>query len=118
MIQDTPIHQLDMKCIIDTIELDYADGDIAIIDDLKDLPDIDAIKLDMIIVLLCVSGKLQLDINSVQYSVYEKDIIIAKPNVIINNCMISPDFSGKIVCVSNKIINSFRSEERRVGKEC
>ena len=84
--------------------IDYTDGDIVIIDDLKSLPVEGSLKLDMIFALLCVKGKLQLDVNGKTYLVHADEIIIAPPNVFVDNYMISPDFESKILGLSYNTI--------------
>ena len=80
--------------------IDYTDGDIVIIDDLKSLPIKGSLKLDMVFVLLCVEGRLQLDVNGKTYLVNAGEMIICPHNVFVDNYMISPNFVCRIVGLS------------------
>lgn len=86
----------------------YEDGDIGIYDlDVKtqDLPqEASPQKTDRIIFVACVEGKLQVDINGKKYLINSQDILLCRPNAILGNLMISPDFRGRIICLSRKTI--------------
>ena len=86
----------------------YEDGDIGIYDlDVKtqDLPqEASPQKTDRIILVACVEGKLQVDINGRKYLINSQDILLCRPNAILGNLMISPDFRGRIICLSRKTI--------------
>ena len=91
--------------------LNYMDGDIAIADDIRELPynDNSTIQLNMLIIIMCIKGKLQLDVNSNTYVVHSNDLLFCRPNILCNNYMLSPDFEGKIVGFSERILQHFFS---------
>lgn len=107
-------HQVDFDNIPKEVEMDYMDGDIAILDDLKEIPHFDTIKLNAILILICTEGKLQLNMNTNAHTVYPNDILLCLPNIILNNCMISPDFRGKVLCLSTRIIQQFLPLEKDI----
>jgi len=91
-------------------DLDYADGDIAVITDIKEfmgkrsLP----VDLDIYIVANCVQGELQIDIDGVQYDISRHMLLFCKPGEIISNCVVSPDFRGGMMLLSHRsIVDSF-----------
>ena len=100
MENNETVQKLGMDLLKETDVIDYTDGDIVIIDDLKSLPVEGSLKLDMIFALLCVEGRLQLDINGKTYLVHAGEMIISPPNAFVDNYMISPDFDAKILGLS------------------
>lgn len=85
------------------IKLGYVDDDIIVIDKLD--VSTSSIKLDFIIMVVCTGGELQLNINNQEYVIYPNNILICTPNLSINNYKITPNFSGKILCLSRKFIH-------------
>lgn len=79
---------------------DYSDGDIIIIDDIRELPGSDQLQIDMVLVLICVSGRGQFDINGKPHTVNRREMVVCPPNVLIDNYLISPDFRSKIIGIS------------------
>lgn len=93
-------------------EVDYVDGDIAIIDDLKDLPAVNPVKFNLILIVICVEGKLQLDVNEKTYVIRKNDILTCTPHIMINNYMISPDFKGKVCGLSERFTQQMLHSSR------
>lgn len=85
------------------IKLGYTDDDITVVDKLN-IP-INSIKLDFIVMVVCMGGKLRLDISNQTYTICPNNILICTPNLTINNYMITPNFNGKILCLSRKLIH-------------
>lgn len=66
-IENSDIREINMDSIRNEEMLDYMDGDIAIADDIRELPQHfknDTIKVNMVLIAMCIKGKLQLDVNS------------------------------------------------------
>lgn len=86
----------------------YEDGDIGIYDlgikTQEPLLETGPKKTDRITVVACVEGRLQVEINERKYLINGQDILLCRPNVILSNLMISPDFRGRIICLSQKTI--------------
>ena len=85
------------------IKLGYADDDITVVNKLN-IP-INSIKLDFIVMVVCMGGNLRLDISNQTYTICPNNILICTPNLTINNYMITPNFNGKILCLSRKLIH-------------
>lgn len=105
-IENNNIREVSMDNIKDEEMLNYIDGDIAMADDIKELPydENNTIKLNMVVVIMCTLGKLQLDVNGSTYIIHENDLLFCRPNILLNNYMISPDFEGKMLGLSERII--------------
>lgn len=82
------------------LSADYSDGDIILIDDISSLPTGDQLHIDMVVVLICVNGKGQFDINGKTHRVNKDEMVVCPPNVLIDNYLISPDFNCKIIGLS------------------
>lgn len=83
----------------------YMDGDIAIFDSFNELPnDHNSIKVGIFIIVACLEGKMSVSINSKGYIVHANEFLFCMPNTVLNDCMVSPDFKGKILCLSSMVI--------------
>lgn len=83
----------------------YMDGDIAILDSLNELPNNhNCIKVGIFIIMACLEGKMSISINSKRYTVHANEFLFCMPNAMLNDCMMSPDFKGKILCLSSRVI--------------
>lgn len=88
------------------LSADYSDGDIILIDDISTLPTGDQLHIDMVVVLICVNGKGQFDINGKTHQVNKDEMVVCPPNVLIDNYLISPDFNCKIIGLSYPALQS------------
>jgi len=85
MKESNIIHEINMDNIKNEEALvgllNYMDGDIAIADDIRELPynDNSTIQLNMLIIIMCIKGKLQLDVNSNTYVVHSNDLLFCRP---------------------------------------
>lgn len=87
------------------ISISYTDDDIIIIDDLRDLPITDKpLRPNMNIIIMCMEGKIQLEINGKTFTVTKNEILVCSPNIILDNCMVSNNSEAKILCLTNKVI--------------
>ena len=89
-----------------SIDISYYDSDAIIIDSIKDLslPNSTAIIKDMIVIVICEMGKLQLDINGITHTLHQHDLLFCGHLNAIDNIMQSPDFECKVACLSYNII--------------
>ncbi len=85
----------------------YSDGDFAIIDNIRYLPELAVYKIETNIVIVCTEGKLQLDVNGKTIGAKAGEVLFFPPGVIMDNYLISPVFECKILCMSNKIVQKF-----------
>lgn len=91
--------------IRDKICISYSDRDIVFCDNIREVPDMCPVQLDSIVLIVaCIKGRLQVDINSKTYTIQKDEILFCNPNYILSNYMISPDFECKILGLTNDII--------------
>lgn len=83
----------------------YMDDDIAILDSINELPhDHNCIKVNIFIIMACLEGKMSICINTKGYTIHANEFLFCMPNAVLNDCMMSPDFKGKIMCLSSRVI--------------
>jgi len=79
---------------------DYTEGDIVIINSLKELTTTNSLQLDMIIIIICEQGKARADIDGTPYEISADDVIVAAPNIVVDNILMSPDIDVKMMALS------------------
>lgn len=102
--------QLSIDNINEEGKADYADGDIVISDNIRDMPEWltkdSVIKIDMVMFLLCESGKAQVMISGKRVEVHQGEMFCCGPNTHIEDIMISTDFKAVSIFMSTAIIKS------------
>lgn len=91
--------------------VDYYDGDIAIIDNISDLTNVAPFYAKMNFIVLCTKGRIQFNINDMPLMLKAQQILLSAPYVILDNYLFSPDFEGKILCLSDDIIHAMLGEQ-------
>lgn len=88
----------------DDFDVDYIDDEIVFHTDIRELPiDKDSpVQTDMLTIVVCSRGKLSVELNAVEYTIRRNEVLVCLPNSVINNCMISPDFDGAVLCMSQR----------------
>lgn len=94
------ITKLNLDVLSRRVEADYMDGDILLIDDAKNLLRLGSLQTDMLSIIICTKGKLKGDLNSETFTAEKSDMIVCPPHVFLDNYMITPDFSAKIIGLS------------------
>lgn len=92
--------KVNLDVISQNFQPSYMDNDIMIIDDLKTFNIEDSVQMDMIVLLVCTKGKMQVDFNNTTHTVHKDELIICPPTVFVSNCMITTDFSAKVMGLS------------------
>lgn len=87
-------------------KIDYYDGDIAIIDNIKQLSINAPYYAKMNILLICMKGMLEFHANDYPKKIYAGEILISAPYVVLDSFLVSPDFECKIICLSDDIIQA------------
>lgn len=59
------------------------------------------------IYVVCVKGRLQININTQKYAIYPGEMLICMPNMILSNCTTSSDFKGAMFCLSTQITQKY-----------
>lgn len=97
------IRQIDFDSVNDIAEVDYMDGSIAFHTDIRELPiENGSMRVNMFTIVACISGKLQVELNAVAHTLRQNEILVCRPNDVIDNCMLSPDFDGAVLCLSRR----------------
>lgn len=92
-------------------QVDYYDGDVAIIDNIRDLTNVAPLYAKMNLIVLCTRGRIQFNINDMPLLLKNQQILLTAPFVILDNYLFSPDFECKIVCLSDDIIHAMLGEQ-------
>ena len=98
------IRQIAFEQIGDHFNVDYKDEGIAFHSDIRELPiDMErSVQTDMLIVVACSCGRLSVELDTMAFTLRPNEVLVCLPNSIIANCMISPDFSGGVLCLSRR----------------
>ena len=107
MKNEEKIYQLNTYNIAEYTSTDYTDNDIAILGDFKNLLFNKYFKLNANIYVVCVKGRLQININTQKYAIYPGEMLICMPNMILSNCTTSSDFKGAMFCLSTQITQKY-----------
>lgn len=100
MEKENTERKVDIDFILGKGIADYSDGDIIILDKIGVSPLEGTVKLDMIMMLYCVKGRLQGEINGKTYTAESGDMVVCLPNSFLCNYMMTPDFECKIIGLS------------------
>lgn len=106
-IVSNSLREVNMSTFNNKSNLDYTDGDIAIANDIRKLGEYESnntIKLDMVVIIMCVKGRLQVDINCNTYVIHPNDLLFCPPNIMLNDFQTSEDFEGKMIGLSERIL--------------
>lgn len=111
-------NQVSIENIQETVQPDYIDGDILVISNIRNMPDHlcvgNSLMLDVILFVACTHGKLQMRIKSKTIVVHPYEMLCCGPNTTIDDCMISPDFEARILCLSPRIIQSILHDDKKI----
>lgn len=100
------------------VNVKYADGDIILLDDIRSIPDTrqKMLKLDFTLLLVCLQGKLQVNMKAKALNIHPYDILCCHSNIMLEDCMISPDFEARILCLSPRIIQNIFHTDKTIWK--
>lgn len=102
MVSTTP-RNFNFEHISDVgVELDYKDDDIVFYTDLQKLSFKDKMRIDMYVVLGCISGNLRIEINGREIAQKSNELIVIRPGDIYDECTLSEDFRGCVLCMSKR----------------
>lgn len=89
----------------------YTDGDVAIVDHVKQLTELSPMRPHYHFIILCCKGKAQLSVNGKCLQILQDEVLVSSPHVILDNFLFSPDFECKILCLSDRIIQGLLGKE-------
>lgn len=103
MSEKEQIRQIGFDHIKNTPDVEYNDNSIAFHIDINELfMENGSLRLDMFVILGCLGGKMQFELNARPYTLRKFEVLVCRPNDIIDNCLLSPDFEGGVLCLSKK----------------
>lgn len=97
--------------------VDYYNDDLVIIDNVKKLAEPSAARLAMNILVVCVEGKAQVDMNGSPIVLEKNQVLLCPPNVTFSDFMISPAFEFKALFLTNRILQSFLRDKISIWNE-
>ncbi len=89
----------------------YSDDELVILDNVRELPAMDNLKITFNIVVVCVQGILQLDVAGEQTIIKAGQLIVCHSHAILSNYMVSPDFECKVVCIEDQLLRNVLSAQ-------
>lgn len=97
---------------------DYRDEEIAIFNDLTNVPAYrDSVCFNVFALLLCTEGSMDVEINGRRHAVVKGQCLIGRPNDKIARCRQSADFRGKFFMIAPEMIAECISENERWTRE-
>jgi AraC family transcriptional activator of pobA len=105
-LQNEFIHPVDMARLGNGQYIDYTDGDVAIIDNVRELTQISPMYSYMNFIILCTKGRIQFDLNGTPVTLEENEILLSAPSVVLSNYLLSIDFECKILCMTDKVVQT------------
>lgn len=101
----------DVEQIGDASNLEYIAEGIAIHTEIKDLNLMSgSVHPGVLVIIACINGKMQLDINASSIVVNANEIVVCHPNVVLGNFMFSSDYEGMALSLSPQIVMECLSE--------
>jgi len=85
-------------------QLDYTDGELAIINHLKYTPRMHATQINMIFIVMCFKGDFVFEMDETEYSIQQNDVFIGYPNALYNHFKMSPDLDCRMICISKQLL--------------
>lgn len=78
----------------------YCDDRVAFIEDLHRFEEKGAVRMGVVVIILCLKGRASLDINGQSFTMKKDDLLVCHPNIILENSMISADMRFRCICLS------------------
>lgn len=91
----------------DTINPDYLDEDLLIIDKVKALSVPNGIRPNMNIIAICTQGKLQGTLNGEPLEVHAHQVFICPLNFSLEDVMVTPDFEYSALCITDRALQLY-----------
>lgn len=86
--------------------IDYIDEDFVIVNDLERIPYSNhSFRLECFLIVFCIEGCIQLDINYKTYQLQEGDVLLGLPNTLISRPLISPKHKIKLGGFSTRFLH-------------
>lgn len=112
MTYNKDIQTINVSDVMQKVGAAYSDGDIALIQNVKDFETKATYLLDMVFVAFCERGKVMLHINGKEHTIGTDSLVVMPPKTIVDNIMISPDVEFKAIGISYEAAQ----RDCRIGK--
>lgn len=107
------VRDINIDNIPSWIDLDYIDKDLILYSDVKELPLLeDILRPNMATIVVCHSGRMDMDVNASRLGIVKNDIFVCLPNAYIADLCMSSDIECSIICLSERIITEFLPESK------
>lgn len=84
----------------------YNDEELIILNSYHHIPKLLNCKLDFNIILACIKGKLQFEINNNLVTLNSGQELVCHSHVLISNFMSSPDIECRLICLSDRVLKN------------
>lgn len=96
--------------------IDYADDDFMVASCMENLPyKNEIVRLNFFLIVVCVEGKIQLDINGKTHLLKAEEVLFCLPTMIMSNAMFSPGHKVRMVGFSTKFLQRTVKKEKDTG---
>jgi len=91
---------------VENLDLRYIDKEMILIDNMKDVPELNQTKIDFYVFSLCFKGKITFKLNGQPIVLNAGELFACPPKMIYDDPMVSPDFECKTICVSDCLLRN------------
>ena len=95
-------------------QIDYADGEVAILDHVRDLSILFPLKINTNIIAICISGNLTMTINSKSVEVSKGDVLLFPSNLRLENSHFSEGFECKALSLTDRILQGLIRDKMEI----
>ena len=85
-------------------ELDYTDGELAIINHLTFSSRMHATHIDMVFIVICSQGELRFEMDGSEHVISKDDVFVGYPNAIYNYFEASQDLRCRLLCLTKSLL--------------
>ena len=90
----------------ENIRFIYNDDELIVADSLRDIPDFRNFKIGYNVVFQCHLGEVQFDLGNETIRLHAGQVFISHSHITIGRIMISPDFEGSVICISDRLLKT------------
>lgn len=107
--------KVDIESIINEAQTDYYDGDIVVMESLKNIPTDNPCKLELLIVIYCARGRVECCINDSYHRLEKGNIMICLPNSLVTDINTSDDIDLKILDSRARLFSEVLTSAKTFG---
>jgi len=85
-------------------ELDYSDGELAIINHLTFSSRMHATQVNYVFVVICSQGELRFEMDGAEYMIGKDDVFVGYPNAIFNHFEPTYDLKCRLICLTKSLL--------------